>query len=440
MSRQRSAKKRDPRQERLERGRGLLAAWGVHEGTLPEGTPAGKVFETLAPLIGRDPACDLLIAEWLGRLPLPEAAARLASWEPEARDKELKRELRRSLFKLEQKGLAPARREEPVEPFRLGATAAEPEGYLGPVDGEGSRLACLVRSGRGGATGLLTVINDLDGMIFVEAVTAKRQALMETLKESSSSGPLSKVPWKYADALMHAAFKTAPPRPGNMRANYLLSRGEITSADPEAPSPSPVHELARPEGAAADELLEKSAALFKEREFRTWILPERIARVHLQRFANSQSSGLVLSKEAATERVVVIMDEALDELVSGPLGAAYARRMEEMAYLFHLQGRTDAATMSLAVAGILSAPEGRRIREVSFLRGLVFRAFAPYLVPKHESEGPAEETAAGSSVILDPSKASLSSAPSGSAPGDSTSSKADRAGLEGGPPPLIIRP
>jgi len=437
MSKKPSEKKRDPRQEKLERGRSLLAAWGVHEGTLPEDTPPEKELEILAPLIGRDPACDLLIAERMGRLPVAAAADRLAAWEAEARDKDVKREVRRSLFKLQQKGLARPRQEAPAEPFRLGAAVSEPEGYLGPIDGEGARMAWLVKPGRGGVMGLLTVISDVDGMIFVDSVAAKRQALMETLKESSSTGPLVKVAWRYADALMHAAFKLAPPKPGNMRADYLLSRGEFTPAAPEAAPAPPAADLPAPEAAEMDELLDKSAELFKEREFRTWILPERIARVHLQRMADATSTGLVLSKEAATERVVAIMDEALEEMVGGDHRGLFVRRMEEMAYLFHLQERRAASRACLAVAGVLRSPGERSLKNVSFLRALVFRAFAPYLMRKGGTgeeaaagQGAAaeKETAEGSSVILDPSKAGISSAP-------------DEGGkAEGDQPSLIIRP
>src|SRR5258706_16161559 len=92
--------KADPREETLARGRRLLAAWGIHEGTLPPGSPGPQVVHTLSPLIGRDPACDLVIAEWLGRTAEAASAEKLASWEAEAADKDVKREIRRALFRL----------------------------------------------------------------------------------------------------------------------------------------------------------------------------------------------------------------------------------------------------------------------------------------------------------------------------------------------------
>src|SRR5258706_1204628 len=89
--------KADPREETLARGRRLLAAWGIHEGTLPPGSPGPQVVHTLSPLIGRDPACDLVIAEWLGRPAQAAPAEKLASREAEAPGQEVKRQIRPAL-------------------------------------------------------------------------------------------------------------------------------------------------------------------------------------------------------------------------------------------------------------------------------------------------------------------------------------------------------
>ncbi len=433
MAKRRSERTRDPRQEKVERGKTLLAAWGFHEGTLPPGTPGSKILDALSPLIGRDPACDLLIAERLGRIVEPAAAARLLEWERTATDKEVKREIRRSLFRLEQKGVEIRRAEEPVERFTLAGAAPEPEGRLGPIDGEGSRIAWLLKPGRRVTTGLLAVINDREGMSYVDIVTANRQVLLEMMRETSSSGPLVEAPWTYVDALMHAGFRMAPPRSGNRRTDYLLSRGEITSADPAPVPPCPARELIPADQVADSGLLEDSADLLGEKEFGSWVLPESIARPHLQEYLNATHSGLVVSKEAASDRVVGIMDAALEELGKEPWRSLYARRMEEMAYLLHLQDRGEPARRSLAVALALESPETRRLKEISFLRALVFRAFAPLIASKQGATSSGEkdpETAEGSSRILDPSKVGRARGPDGGGSGDPD---------EGGSP-TIIRP
>jgi hypothetical protein len=410
--------KADPRGKIFERGRRLLAAWGIHEGTLPPGTPAPQVVTTLSPLIGRDPACDVVIAEWLGSTTDAASAERLASWETAAADKELKREIRRALFRLEQKGIRVERVEAPRPAFSLGVKAAEPEGFLGGIDGDGSRLAWLLRRDTGGYFGLFTVINDHLGMVSVSAGTMTKAHLGETLKEmdSSESGAPVRVPWTYADALMHAAFRIAAPRPGHARADYLLARSEITKSEAATAAACPVRGLIPPDSVAAPDLLDTSAELFREKEFGTWALPHDAARSHIQAIVNLNSSGLVLSKETTTERMTAILDEALDEFAASDLRAIFARRLEEMAHLFHLQGRERPARLALSVALALDSPGERRMKEISFLRAFVFRAFLPTMMRERgarqtehdhdhaEAAPPASEVAEGASRILDPSK------------------------------------
>jgi hypothetical protein len=139
----------------------------------------------------------------------------------------------------------------------------------------------------------------------------------------------------------------------------------------------------------------------------------------------------VLSKEASTERVTALMDASIDDLMASRWREVYARRMEEMAYVFHLQGREEPARMSYAVAGFLASPGERRAKDVSFLRVLVFRAFLP-LMAQNAAREPASDPdrglAEGSSRILDPSKVHEPGVPgAGSVEGP-----------EGKGPPLII--
>ncbi len=415
MSKNRPNRKPGSRVETLQRGRLLLSAWGVHEGALPPSTPVLQVISTLQPLIGRDPACDLLIAEWLGRLADLAAAGALVRWEAETADKDLKREIRRSLFRLQQKGVTAARVEEPRETFSLGAPAAGPEGYLGAIDGDGSRMAWLMKRDASGVMVLFTVINDREGMISVDAGTLPRARLAEVLKEMGASSPGApvKVPFAYADALMHEAFRTRSPRPGNVKADYLLARADITGDPPAGAPPCPIRQILAPEAADPDRLAQ-SADLFRQKEFRSWVLPPEIARVHVQALVNAGSSNLVVSREASAERVVAIMDAALDDLVASPMRSLYSRRLDEMAYLYHLKKDAGAARLCFAVARALESPEGRRMQDVSFLRAFVFRAFAPMMAPPERDPAqaaappagsdPSSELADGSSRIVDPSK------------------------------------
>jgi hypothetical protein len=218
-----------------------------------------------------------------------------------------------------------------------------------------------------------------------------------------------------------------------MKADYLLNRGEITQEEPGPVPACPVLDEI-PESETSDAaLLEASADLFKEKEFGTWVLPREMARRHIESYAEASKSGLIVSKQAATERVMGIMDEALEEFMGGDLQPLFVRRLEETAWVLSLKGRGEAARRALAVARIMASPGDRKLKEVSFLRAFVFRAFAPYLAPREEATAePAGDKAEGSSRIIDPSKA-------GVVEGEGGESDGGDAG-DGGESSLIIRP
>jgi hypothetical protein len=295
-------------------------------------------------------------------------------------------------------------------------------------------MAWLLRRDGGRAAGLFSVISDQEGMVHLDAGRMSVDNLEAALADSADKGHvrLAKAPWSYVDALMHAAFRKAPPRPGSMRAEYLLDRADIVSGEPPAESPvCPIRGILPADPAGDPAILDGSAKLFEDRAFRSWLPPHEIARPHLQSFVNLTSSGLVLSKEASTERVTALMDASIDDLMASRWREVYARRMEEMAYVFHLQGREEPARMSYAVAGFLASPGERRAKDVSFLRVLVFRAFLP-LMAQNAAREPASDPdrglAEGSSRILDPSKVHEPGVPgAGSVEGP-----------EGKGPPLII--
>jgi hypothetical protein len=128
-----------------------------------------------------------------------------------------------------------------------------------------------------------------------------------------------------------------------------------------------------------------------------------------------------------------IVDGAIEELAGGPLRAPFVRRLEETAWMLSLRGRAHAARQALAVARALAAPGARPSKEIPFLRVLVFRAFAPYLAPpggSAETQGAGSDRAAGSTRIIDPSRARMLE----------QASREEGEPHEGGDPPLIIRP
>lgn len=383
--------RKEKREERLVRGDELLEGAGIDLDA-----PDEALLPSLVSARGKSPDGDLSIADLLGSIALEQAALHLVEWEKSApTDKDLLRVIRRSLFRLQQRGIAAAVREKPVEERARIIDPVEPTGYLSPLDGAGYRLAWLSRPRHeGGLVVLSSLISDRSGMRQVHSYHANRNQMKEILADAAEkSAPLAPAPHRYVDWLMWSAYRRGVPR-DDQGGGYPLLRADFYT---QAPTPvvSPVHALIEPMQPDEESLLlDQSAELFNEKEFFGWALPEELVKLHQARFRDAQDSTLVLSKDAVTDRLTGVIDRAFEEIFETEARALYADRMQEMALWFLISprdgARTKTARRCYAVHRALADP-ARRLKEVSFLRALVFRSFL-HLMPretgqeKHERE------------------------------------------------------
>jgi hypothetical protein len=396
--------KKEKREERLIKGDAALEARGIDLEA-----PDEELLPLLLATRGADPDADLSIADLLGSIAIEEAARYLIEWDKAGSpDKDLMRIIRKSLFRLQQRGIAAAVREKPpADPVRIFEPAV-PTGYLSPMDGWGNRLAWLTRPRpEGGLFVLTSLISDVAGMREVHEFSANKGRLKEVFADAAqNSAPPAPTPHRYVDWLMWDAYRRGVPR-DEQGGGYPLLRADFYSEAP-LPVPSPVHDMI---GAtwAEDEssLLDQSAGLFEGKEFFGWALPDDMVKVHQARFRDAQGSTLVLSKEAMTERLTGVIDKAFDEILEGESRALYAARLAEMALWYLLAGRdgqdSSKARTCYAVYRALADPQ-RRLKEISFLRALVFRSFL-HLMPREAREGQAEHQEAPadpSSLIVRP--------------------------------------
>lgn len=373
--------KKEKREERLVHGDELLEAAGIDLDA-----PDQELLPRLVAARGKSPDGDLSIADLLGSIALEQAALQLVEWEKTApADKDLSRVIRRSLFRLQQRGIASAVRVKPIEERARIIDPIEPTGYLSPLDGGGYRLAWLSRPRlEGGLVVLSSLMSDRAGMRQIHSYHANRNQMKEILADAAEkSAPLAPAPHRYVDWLMWNSYRRGVPR-DDQGGGYPLLRADFYS---QAPSPvvCPVHamiEAIRPD--EEETLLEQSAELFNEKEFFGWALPEEMVKLHQARFRDAQDSTLVLSKEAMTDRLTGVIDRAFEEIFEGEARVLYADRMQEMALWFLLSSRDGAKTVSArrcyAVHRALADPS-RRLKEISFLRALVFRSFL-HLMPR----------------------------------------------------------
>ncbi len=371
------------------RGEERLREWGV-----------GDDLEALRAAWGRDADADLAIAARLGRHTDAAAAAALVELAAAAASKALRKELRRSLFRLQQRGVVVP--EQPrEEPLRLGPPPIE--GYMSPSDGAGDQFFWLLRPVPGGIVHLYAVVNDPLGMREAELNVVTRKAIRHLREDLQRKHEIRivEVDWQYCDYRMAQAWRWAGERGTQVTGDYPRLRTEISTKPPPEQMPHPIFAALDRDAVAADEsLLATSDELLREPELRTWFFTQDELRSLLERIRDVEESPLVLNEAQKAERIDALVTEAVSTEFGGEKQASIARQLLDMAWVFHASQRRDAARRALAVARALeSSPRGGA--GIPFCETLLRSSIVLYL----RAERAQEVERAQSSLIVTPHQA-----------------------------------
>ena len=369
--------KKKSHEEEIRRGIEQLSQSGLK---LDDVSPA------LVPLLeeqlrkGRE--TDLAIVFSLGKIADSAAAEALLRIEKEAKDKDLKKEIRRSLFKLSQKGLTipEATRVEEKSPAPMLSRSPEIEAYMSPVDGSGGRLVWIVKPQAGhGLQTIQAMINDRQGLQRIGGTQIRRKELRNMAQEIKKQHGVTmiSVPWEYADLMLYENFEKAKAAGRSGLENFHQLRSIVNTAKPKAQD-HPVYRRVNSAEVREGAWRELSRRLLDEPEFRFWILDADWLKPFFGQLEEAQTSRLVLNPMQKEERMAGIVRDAVKTLCTGETGKIMQRRMEDMAFYFVEAGRTDMAKLALAVAQQIKEGDPGPL-DISFLTGLVQKSFAVYL-------------------------------------------------------------
>jgi hypothetical protein len=369
--------KKKSHEEEIRRGLEQLSQSGLK---LDDVSPA--LVPRLEERLGKGRETDLAIVFSLGKIADSAAAEALLRMERGAQDKDLKKEIRRSLFKLSQKGLTipEDKRVEEKPPTPLLSRSPEIEAYMSPVDGSGGRLVWIVKPQAGhGLQTIQAMVNDREGLQRIGGTQIRRKELRNLAQEIKKQHGVTmvSVPWEYADRMLYEAFEKAKSASQSGLENFHQLRSIVNTAKPRAQD-HPVYQRLNSAEVREGAWRELSRRLLDEPEFRFWILDADWLKPFFGQLEEAQTSRLVLNPMQKEERMAGIVRDAVKTLCTGETGKIMQRRMEDMAFYFVAAGRTEMAELALAVAQQIKEGDPGPL-DISFLTGLVQKSFAVYL-------------------------------------------------------------
>jgi hypothetical protein len=315
-----------------------------------------------------------------------------------AADKEQRRAARRALYRLAQSGVRPARAaaRPPARPVVTREAEHAVRAWLSGIDGSGSRAVwILFEGGFGGGLRLCSLIlNDEAGIMDAAGGPIARKRLEAELRGLRES---QKLPWVevegrracalVTDALaLHERLGTVPPPEfarwrklfgeAQPQASRLLGEAQpqasrlLGEAQPQASRADTKENL--PVGSPDPTLLDRSPTLLDLPELMGWFVdPARVQHEALA-LLQTRESRLVVSEQIKAEREVSIVDGVIEAQLPPAARPRWAGRLREMADIFAMTGRDEAAAIARATAAALADLE-RPATAIPFARALAAR-------------------------------------------------------------------
>jgi len=377
--------------------RGLTA---LRESGIALDAPGPELVSRLKTEFGKGRQTDLAVIFSLGKIFDVAALDALGEIDGRTSDKDLKKEIKRALFKLSQNGVtAPVEKSEgPKTAATLFGVEPEVEAYMSAVDGGGGRLVWIAKPQPShGLQVIQAMLHDREGLLRFGGMHMRRKELRKMADEIKQQHDVSMIaiPWQFADQVIYEGYEKARTRGQGGLENFHEIRSVLATGKPQGTT-HPIYRKLDAEQARDGAWREQSRRLLDEPELRYWILTEDWVQAFLPLLQEAQTSRLVLNPLQKEERFNAIVRDAVKTLCTGDNGRVFKRRMEDMALYFWETKRPDPAKLALAVA--LQVGEGDPgPLDVSFLTGLMQKSFAFFM-----SQEKAKKEEEQASLIIKP--------------------------------------
>jgi hypothetical protein len=318
--------------------------------------------------------------------------------------KEVQRAAKKAIFRLKQRGVSVQEvglRDSPPTLLQKVEQGAEPDAYLGPVDGFGNRAVLLaipqipagVDLGMGAINDEKGIVNFLFGRYSKKRMRGHREIFFEKV------GHMVETSLSHVATLLEAAYARSEPGLDSSSGDYLQLRPWLTENVPLLDRPA-IYDLVPPESISSEVLTESQIRkLFEHPLMETWIIDPETIKPLVGELIKAEESRLFISEAQKTSRINEIKETGAAEIYSAERRVLLKGRLEEMAYVFFKLKEDNHARLSLSAASSLDRKDSL-LRTNPLLKAMVDRSLAYYLSAAGGKEGGKSESASSSRLIL----------------------------------------
>jgi len=347
-----------------------------------------EILKMISSYLEKEPSLTIPMIEALVRIPNPETAQILTGMMAGAKEKLVIKSIKRTIYKLRQKGVRWEEKPPKDEPILRPPKPAEPKGYLGAIDSTGSRIIVIGRAKPlRGLFVVFSIVNDLEGIQKFNLNEFSKKGFEESVKSylSSVDFPLVTAPGAYCIHLLKEGSSLSRRLSKPLPQGYHDAENEFkdTAWDDHAPI---IYQYIR-EDEVKDQvyLLKESGTLHKITPFSAWSLNNKEVQEYVSSIKEAQESRIVLKPHQKNERLNSIYRKALEELFPEDKRLLWKRRLEEMAYILLKTGKEKEAKATMCAAIDLKNPFSP-INPNPFIWNLLLKSIYSLIESDHEEK------------------------------------------------------
>lgn len=324
-----------------------------------QNVPHNEVLKKAASYLKEEPYLTIHLIEALVKIPNPETSKLLTAMMAESDEKQVIKSIKKTLYKLRQKGVKWEGKATDEKPVFTPPKPAEPEGYLSPIDSTGSRILVLARPvPQKGLLFVFSIINDLEGIQQLNVSQFSKKEFKQFLASSFSSEnfPVVETPGAYCLRLLKDAGALTRSLSKPLPQGYHELESEFSDVTWDEPAPLIYQFIKEDEIKDLPHLVKDSVNLHAVMPFSTWHLGKAEVGKYASQITEAEHSKIVLRPEQKEIRFNAIRMAALEELFPEDRRLLWKRRLEEMAYVLFKTGKENEAKSALSAAVDLNNP------------------------------------------------------------------------------------